>query len=102
MKMISKDTVFEKLKEIYEPCMPVINIVEMGLIYSVETENNNVSILMTFSTPNCPAKFKMVKMVEEKVKEIEGVGEVKIEMTFDPPWSKDMLSEENRKKLGFI
>ncbi len=82
--------------------MPIINIVEMGLIYEVKTENNNVYILITFSTPNCPAKFKMVKMVEDKVKKIEGVGRVEIELTFDPPWSKDMLSEENRIKLGFI
>jgi len=101
-KMIDKDTVLNKLSEIYEPCAPIINIVEMGLIYDVKIDDNNVNILMTFSTPHCPAGLKMVKMVKDKLKEIEGIGKIEVELTFNPPWSPDRLSEENRKKLGFI
>ena len=100
--MISKNVVVDKLKEIYEPCMPIIDIVEMGLIYDIDIENNDVKIVMTFSTPHCPAGFRMVKTVEEKLKEIDKIGNVQVELTFDPPWSKDRLSEENRVKLGFI
>ncbi len=100
--MIDKNDVINKLKEIYEPCMPIIDIVEMGLIYDIKTDNNNVHIVMTFSTPHCPAGFRMVKMVEEKVKELKSVGTVEVELTFEPPWTKDRLSKENKKKLGFI
>ncbi len=100
--MINKESVIEKLKEIYEPCMPLIDIVEMGLIYEVNVEGNNVGVVMTFTTPHCPAGFRMVKMVEDKIKELKGVGSVDVKLTFDPPWTKERLNEENRKKLGFI
>ncbi len=102
LTMIDKSSVIKKLKEIYEPCMPVIDIVEMGLIYDIKIKKNSVYILMTFSTPHCPAGFRMIKMVEDKVKTLNGVEEVHVELTFNPPWTKDRLSENNRKKLGFI
>ncbi len=101
-QMINKETVIDKLKEIYEPCMPIIDIVEMGLIYEINIEENNVHIVMTFTTPHCPAGLRMVGMVKEKLKELKKVGDVEVELTFNPPWTKERLSEENRKKLGFI
>lgn len=100
--MINNKDVIKKLKEIYEPCMPLIDIVEMGLIYEVNVEGNDVGVVMTFTTPHCPAGFRMVKTVEDKIKELEGVGRVDVKLTFDPPWTKERLSEENRKKLGFM
>ncbi len=100
--MINKKTVIKKLREIEEPCMPIIDIVDMGLIYDIKINSSSVYILMTFTTLHCPAGIKMVEAVKNKIKEIDGVEKVDVELTFDPPWTKDRLSRENQAKLGYL
>ncbi len=99
--MVTKERVLEKLKEIEEPCMPLVDIVDMGLIYDVKIEGGNVRIIMTFTSKFCPVSFKLTNLVKNKIKELDGVDSVEVELTFNPPWTPDRLSEENRKKLGF-
>ncbi len=100
--MVSKDIVLKKLKEIQEPCLPIIDIVDMGLIYDIKIDGDSVYLLMTFTTPLCPAGVRLVESVKNKIKEIDGVDNVDVELTFDPPWTKDRLSKENQIKLGYL
>ncbi len=100
--MVTKERVLEKLKEIEEPCMPLVDIVDMGLIYDVKIEGGNVRIIMTFTSKFCPVSFKLTNLVKNKIKELDSVDSVEVELTFNPPWTPDRLSEENRKKLGFV
>jgi len=95
--------VTEKLKEVYDPEIP-INIYELGLIYEVQVYPplNNVFIKMTVTAPNCPVADTLPIEVREKAEEVKEVGEVTVEMTFDPPWDKDMMSEEAKLELGFF
>jgi len=75
----------------------------MGLIYEVDVdEKQKVKIVMTLTAPNCPMADDLIKEVREKVEEIEGVKEVKLNLVFDPPWDKSMMSDEARLELGFI
>src|SRR3954466_13215076 len=88
-----KDEAITKLQTIYDPEIPV-NIFELGLIYEVNVDiENNVHVLMTLTAPNCPAAESLPSEVEQKVKEIEGVKDVKVEITFEPPWDQEMMSE---------
>ena len=88
------DNVVKKLKGIYDPEIPV-DIYELGLIYDVMiNEDNEVKILMTLTSPNCPVAESLPREVEEKVQTIDAVKSCEVEITFDPPWSKDLMSEE--------
>lgn len=90
------------LKTIYNPEIPV-DIYELGLIYDVfVNETQDVKILMTLTSPNCPVAETLPMEVEEKVKSIDNVNNVEIELTFDPPWSKDLMSEEAQLELGLL
>ena len=92
-KKIQQDKLIEALKTVYDPEIPV-DIYELGLIYDVFlNENNDVKVLMTLTTPNCPVADSLPEEVKNKIKEIPQVNEVEIEMTFDPPWSKDLMSD---------
>jgi len=94
--------IVEKLKSIYDPEIPV-DIYELGLIYDVfVNENSEVKILMTLTTPNCPVAETLPVEVEEKVKTIEEVKNAEVEITFDPPWTQDLMSEEAKLELGFL
>ena len=94
--------VLEALKSVYDPEIPV-DIYELGLIYEINIYPvNNVFILMTLTSPACPAAETIPSEVEEKVKAIEGVNDVKVEITFDPPYSQDMMSEAAKLELGFM
>lgn len=96
------DNVVKKLKGIYDPEIPV-DIYELGLIYDVMiNEENDVKILMTLTSPNCPVAESLPKEVEDKVKSIEEVNSCEVEITFDPPWSKDLMSEEAKLELGML
>ncbi|SFS38629.1 SUF system Fe-S cluster assembly protein [Lutibacter maritimus] len=96
------DKIVEKLKTIYDPEIPV-DIFELGLIYDVfVSENNDVKILMTLTSPNCPVAETLPVEVEEKVKTIEEVNNAEVEITFDPMWTQDMMSEEAKLELGFL
>ena len=90
------------LKTIYDPEIPV-DIFELGLIYDVfVSENNDVKILMTLTSPNCPVAETLPIEIEEKVKTIEEVNNAEVEITFDPIWTQDMMSEEAKLELGFL
>ena len=90
------------LKTIFDPEIPV-DIYELGLIYDVfVNEDNDVKILMTLTTPNCPVAETLPQEVKEKVRELDEVNEVELELTFDPPWTRDLISEKAKLELGFL
>ena len=94
--------IIEMLKTIYDPEIPV-DIYELGLIYDVfVNENKDVKILMTLTSPNCPVAETLPVEVEEKVKTIDVVNNAEVEITFDPPWTQDLMSEEAKLELGFL
>ena len=94
--------IVEKLKEVYDPEIPV-NIYDIGLIYEINvSENGHASILMTLTSPNCPVAESLPLEVKEKAEEAEGVSEVEIELTFEPPWTMDLLTDEARLELGMF
>ena len=97
-----ENKVVEVLKTIYDPEIPV-DVFELGLIYEVNIDaDKNISIDMTLTSPNCPVAESMPKEVEDKVAAIEGVNSSKVNIVFDPPWDKDMMSEEAKLELGFL
>ncbi|WP_452225638.1 DUF59 domain-containing protein [Lacinutrix chionoecetis] len=90
------------IKTIYDPEIPV-DIYELGLIYDVfVNEDYDVKILMTLTTPNCPVAETLPLEVEEKVKSLKEVKDAEVEITFDPPWSQDLMSEEAKLELGML
>ena len=90
------------LKTVYDPEIPV-DIYELGLIYDVfVNEDFDAKVLMTLTSPNCPVAESLPAEVEQKVKSIKGINQVEVEMTFDPPWTKDLMSEEAKLELGFL
>ncbi|WP_222982843.1 DUF59 domain-containing protein [Flagellimonas meishanensis] len=90
------------LKTIYDPEIPV-DIYELGLIYDVfVNEANDVKILMTLTSPNCPVAETLPVEVEEKVKSLDELNDVEVEITFDPPWTQDLMSEEAKLELGLL
>lgn len=90
------------LKTIYDPEIPV-DIYELGLIYDVfVNEDFEVKILMTLTTPNCPVAETLPVEVEEKIKAIDSVSDAEVEITFDPPWTQDLMSEEAKLELGML
>ncbi len=94
--------IVEVLKTIYDPEIPV-DIYELGLIYDVfVNENNEVKILMTLTSPNCPVAETLPVEVEEKVKTLDEIKDAHVEITFDPTWTQDMMSEEAKLELGFL
>jgi FeS assembly SUF system protein len=90
------------LKTIYDPEIPV-DIYELGLIYDVMVnEDNEIKILMTLTTPNCPVAESLPMEVEEKVKSMNEVKDCEVEITFDPPWTQELMSEEAKLELGML
>ncbi|MBB1561811.1 MAG: SUF system Fe-S cluster assembly protein [Flavobacteriaceae bacterium] len=96
------EEVIKVLKTIYDPEIPV-DIYELGLIYDVQiSDEGEAKVLMTLTTPNCPVAESLPMEVEEKVGEIEGITRSKVEITFEPEWEKDMMSEEAKFELGLL
>ena len=96
------ENIIKNLKTVYDPEIPV-DIYELGLIYDVQiSDEGAVKVIMTLTTPNCPVAESLPAEVREKVSEVEGVNEVDLELTFEPSWNKDMMSEEARFELGMI
>tara|TARA_B100000700_G_scaffold282304_1_gene333734 strand:- start:643 stop:960 length:318 start_codon:yes stop_codon:yes gene_type:complete len=90
------------LCQIYDPEIPV-NIYELGLIYDVQINNkNDVRITMTFTAPNCPVAESLPVEIKEKVEKIKDINEAVVDVTWDPPWNKSMMSEEAKLELGFL
>jgi FeS assembly SUF system protein len=97
-----KETVRKAIKTIYDPEIPV-DIYELGLIYEIEIYPvNNVYIKMTLTSPNCPSAGTIPEDVRTTVSAIDGIGEVHVELTFDPPYHQDMMSEVAKLELGFL
>ena len=97
-----KDKVVAAIKTVYDPEIPV-DVFELGLIYEINVYPvNNVYVLMTLTSPSCPSAEVLPGEVEQKIKAIEGVNDVKVEITFDPPYSQDMMSEAAKLELGFM
>ena len=97
-----RDKVIETLQTVYDPEIPV-NIWEMGLIYKVDIlPINNVQIVMTLTAPSCPAAQSLPIEIDQKVREIEGVNDVHVAVTWDPPWDKSMMSEAALLELGWL
>jgi len=97
---ITKEQVYQALKGVMDPEIG-FNIVDLGLVYDVEVnENNDVKVKMTLSSPTCPLSGTILNWTENAVKGIEGVGNVEIELVWDPPWSIEMASDEVKKALG--
>ncbi|WP_299884055.1 DUF59 domain-containing protein [uncultured Lacinutrix sp.] len=96
------EKIVKVLKTIFDPEIPV-DIYELGLIYDVfVNEDYDVKILMTLTTPNCPVAETLPLEVEEKVKSLKDVKDAEVEITFDPPWTQDLMSEEAKLELGML
>jgi FeS assembly SUF system protein len=97
-----KEKVIGAIKTIYDPEIPV-DVWELGLIYKVKIYPvNNVYVLMTLTSPNCPSAESIPIDIEEAIRKVEGVAEVSVELTFEPPYEQDMMSEVARLELGFM
>ena len=102
MSKALEQAIVDMLKTIYDPEIPV-DVYELGLIYEVRiNDGGDVKIDMTLTSPNCPVAESMPQEIKEKVESVEGVNAVEIEIVFDPPWDKDMMSEEARLELGLM
>jgi metal-sulfur cluster biosynthetic enzyme len=99
--MPDETAVYEALKQIHDPEVG-INIVDMGLIYSLDIDGDNVDITMTLTSPGCPVGPQILGEVDSTVKGLGGVENVDIKVVWSPPWSPDMLSEEARDQLGIF
>ena len=97
-----EEKVIEALRRVYDPEIPV-NIYDLGLVYELKIDDQSVvSIKMTLTTPNCPVAEDMPGNVYNEVKNVDDVRDVKVELTFDPPWDKDMISEAALLELGLL
>lgn len=102
MSVPLRDRIEEVLHTVHDPEIPV-NIWELGLVYDVKAEDDGkVKITMTLTAPACPVAGDIIREVEEKVRGLEGVTDVHVHLTFDPPWNRDMMSEEAKLELGFL
>lgn len=93
----------EQLESVYDPELKPANIVDLGLVYEIITkEDGTAKIVMTLTAPGCPVAGEMMEEVQKKVASVPGVKESLVELTFDPPWTKDMMTEEAKLELGFL
>ncbi len=97
--MAAEEEVRDALKECYDPHIP-INIVDLGLIYDIETVGDKARIKMTLTTPSCPMAGQLSEQARQKVLALDSVSEVDLELVFEPPWSKEMISDEAKEELS--
>ena len=98
--MSKKDEIIAEISKIYDPELPV-NIYELGLIYDIQVDNEkSAKIKMTLTTPNCPVAESLPKEVKEGAMQVEGIEDVDLELVWDPPWNKDMMSEAAKLELN--
>ena len=97
--MTKKDQIIEEIKKIYDPELPV-NIYELGLIYDISVNDNNVKVKMTLTSPNCPVAESLPKEVKDSILEIEEVKKVDLDLVWEPPWDKSMMSEAAKLELN--
>ena len=97
-----REKVVSAIKTVYDPEIPV-DVYELGLIYEINVYPvNNVYVLMTLTSPSCPSAEVIPGEIEQRIREIDGINDVKVEVTFDPPYSQDMMSEAAKLELGFL
>jgi len=97
-----QEEAIQVIQTVYDPEIPV-NIYELGLIYEVKVSNDlNIEVIMSLTSPFCPAAQSMPAEIKEKLSAIEGVREVEVNVVFDPPWTQDMMSEAAKLQLGFL
>ncbi|MBX6380077.1 MAG: DUF59 domain-containing protein [Thermoflavifilum aggregans] len=97
-----QDQIITVLKTVYDPEIPV-NIYDLGLVYELRTNpEGEVFLMVTLTAPGCPVGADIVSEIDEKVRQIEGVRDVHVELTFDPPWNMGMMSDEAKLELGFM
>lgn len=97
-----ESNIVKVLKNVFDPEIPV-NIYDLGLIYEIDVEEDGkTTVKMTLTAPNCPMADQLLQEVNDRVGEVEGVSEVIINLTFDPPWDKSMMSDEALLELGFL
>ena len=95
-----KDQIIAEIKKIYDPEIPV-NIYELGLIYDVKVENKNTAkVKMTLTSPNCPVAESLPKEVKDSIMQVEGIDKVDLDLVWDPPWDKTMMSESAKLELN--
>ncbi len=95
-----KEKIIKEIKKVYDPEIPV-NIYELGLIYKIDIdEKNNVKVDMTLTSPNCPVAESLPKQVEECILKVKGVSKVKLDLVWDPPWDKSMITEAGKLELN--
>ena len=94
-----KDKIIEEIRKIYDPELPV-NIYELGLIYDIKVEGEKAEIKMTLTTPNCPVAESLPKEVKEGAMQVEGIDDVDLQLVWDPPWTKDMMSDAAKLELN--
>ena len=95
-----KDKIIEEIKKIYDPEIPV-NIYDLGLIYDIKVEDKNTAkIKMTLTSPNCPVAESLPKEVKDSIMQVEGIDKVDLDLVWDPPWDKDMMSEAAKLELN--
>tara|TARA_B100000927_G_scaffold30048_1_gene22172 strand:- start:31 stop:330 length:300 start_codon:yes stop_codon:yes gene_type:complete len=98
--MTKKDQIIEEIKKIYDPELPV-NIYELGLIYDIQIKDEKYAIIkMTLTTPNCPVAETLPNEVKEGVMQVDGIEDVELELVWDPPWNKDMMSEAAKLEMN--
>ena len=95
-----KEKIIAEIKKVYDPEIPV-NIYDLGLIYNIEIKNENEAYIeMTLTSPNCPVADSLPRMVKENISSIEGIAKVDLKLVWNPPWTKDMMSEEAKLELN--
>lgn len=99
--MVSQNQVVDKLRLCLDPELGV-NIVDLGLVYAINIEGSKIGVIMTLTTPGCPLDSYFVQDITAKLKQLKGITDVSVEMTFEPPWSPSKMSEESRDLLGFV
>ena len=94
-----KNKIIEEIRKIYDPELPV-NIYELGLIYDINVDGSKAEIKMTLTTPNCPVAESLPKEVKEGAMQVEGIDDVDLQLVWDPPWTKDMMSDAAKLELN--
>lgn len=97
--MVTKDAVYEALRDCFDPEIPV-NIVDLGLVYDVEVNEDKVAVKMTLTAPGCGMGTFIANDARQKILALEGVGDASVELVWDPPWTPSLMSEEAKLKLG--
>ena len=97
--MSKKDQIIEEIRKIYDPELPV-NIYELGLIYDIKVDGSKAEIKMTLTTPNCPVAESLPKEVKEGAMQVDEIDHVDLELVWDPPWTKDMMSDAAKLELN--